>query len=95
MALTTDAVSKIAHLARVAIDDAELEGYRQDLSAILDWVAQLDAVATDHVQPLAHPLEVTQRLRVDQVSEHDQRTTFQAIAPAVEQGLYLVPKVID
>ncbi len=95
MALTTEAVVAIAHLARLAIEDSEIESYRGDLSNILDWVAQLDSIDTGNVKPLAHPLEVTQRLRVDKVFETNQRDNFQAIAPAVEQGLYLVPKVID
>lgn len=95
MSLTADDVRNIAYLARIQIEPADSENYAKDLSSILDFVAQMNAVATDHVQPLAHPLDLPQRLRPDLVTEENQRELFQAIAPAVEAGLYLVPKVIE
>jgi aspartyl-tRNA(Asn)/glutamyl-tRNA(Gln) amidotransferase subunit C len=88
-------VEKIAHLARLAIDDQEAERFAKDLSAILDLVEQMNAADTEAVEPLAHPLRMAQRLRADAVTEPDQRDKCQRIAPLTEDGLYLVPKVID
>jgi len=95
MSLDRTDVEKIAHLARLAISDEEKDRYADDLSKILDLVAQMNAVDTDNVTPLAHPLRMAQRLRADEPSEPDQRELFQSIAPATEEGLYLVPKVIE
>ena len=95
MALDSAAVARIAHLARLGIEEADIPGYARNLSDILALVEQLDAVATEGVPPLAHPLEACQRLRPDEVTETDNREAFQAIAPRVEAGLYLVPKVIE
>jgi len=88
-------VAKIAHLARLAIREAEAPAYARNLSAILELVEQMNAVDTTGVAPMAHPLDMAQRLRADEVSESNQREHFQAIAPQVEAGLYLVPKVIE
>ena len=95
MALDTGAVEKIACLARLGIDARDVPEYSRNLSDILAFVEQLNAVDTTGVQPLAHPLEATQRLRADLVSEANERETFQAVAPHTEAGLYLVPKVIE
>ncbi len=95
MSLDKTQVEKIAHLARLQIDPADVAEYATNLSNILDLVAQMDAVATDGVTPMAHPTEAVQRLREDRIIEADQRDHFQAIAPLVENGLYLVPKVIE
>jgi aspartyl-tRNA(Asn)/glutamyl-tRNA(Gln) amidotransferase subunit C len=95
MALDSAAVTRIAHLARLGIEEADIPEYARNLSDILTFVAQLDAVDTTGVAPLAHPLEASQRLRPDAVTESDHREAFQAIAPSVEAGLYLVPKVIE
>ena len=95
MSLGSAEVAKIAHLARLAIGEADIPAYARNLSSILELVAQMNAVDTTGVEPLAHPLEMAQRLRPDAVSESDQRERFQAIAPSVEAGLYLVPKVIE
>lgn len=95
MSLTRSDVEKIAHLARLAIDEADVPGYTRDLSRILELVEQMNSVDTAGVEPLAHPLEAIQRLREDAVTETDAREAFQVIAPAVEDGLYLVPKVIE
>ena len=95
MALEPSGVEKIAHLARLAIDPADVPEYARNLSAILAFVEKLDAVDTEGVTPMAHPLDMAQRMRPDEVTETDQRERFQAIAPAVESGLYLVPKVIE
>ena len=95
MALERADVLKIAHLARLAVSDQQADALVRDLSGILDLVAQMDAVDTAGVTPMAHPLDMVQRLRPDEVTETDRRAAFQAIAPLTEDGLYLVPKVIE
>ena len=95
MTLKSGDVERIAHLARLAVDEADIPLYARNLSDILDLVAQMNAVDTTQVEPMAHPLDQPQRLRPDEVTEVDQREKFQAIAPRVEDGLYLVPKVIE
>lgn len=95
MTLTADDVKKIAHLARLGIDRQDIASYTQDLSGILGLMTQMGETDTDGVMPMAHPMDQTQRLRSDEVTEEDNRNRFQAIAPQVEEGLYLVPKVIE
>jgi aspartyl-tRNA(Asn)/glutamyl-tRNA(Gln) amidotransferase subunit C len=95
MSLSPDDVAKIAHLARLAVDPATSESLGRELQNILDLVARMDAVDTANVEPMAHPLDMAQRLRPDAVSESDHREAYQANAPAVEGGLFLVPKVIE
>ena len=95
MSLGSEEVKKIAHLARLEISDADVPEYAKNLSDILDFVEQMSSVDTSDVVPMAHPLELPQRLRVDEVQEQDQRELFQSVAPQVEDGLYLVPKVIE
>ena len=95
MSLDRADVEKIAHLARLAIDDQEADQYARDLSNILDLVEQMNAVDTEGVSPMAHPLHMAQRLRPDVVTETDHREKFQRIAPRTEDGLYLVPVVIE
>lgn len=95
MSLNADGVRKIAHLARLGILDKDIPAYASNLSRILDLVEQMNAVDTRGVEPMAHPLDAGQRLRADEVTEADQRDHFQKIAPQVEAGLYLVPKVIE
>jgi aspartyl-tRNA(Asn)/glutamyl-tRNA(Gln) amidotransferase subunit C len=95
MSLDAHAVKKIGWLARLAIDEGKVAAYAADLSGILEFVAQMNAVDTTDIAPMAHPLEQSQRLRSDEVTESDQRDLFQEHAPAVEVGLYLVPKVIE
>lgn len=88
-------VSRIAHLARLTIVDEDVERYARDLTAILALAEQMNAVDTSVVEPLAHPLEEGQRLREDEVTEPNRRDLYQGVAPSVDRGLYLVPKVID
>ncbi len=95
MALNAEAVDKIAHLARLKIDAESIPGYVRNLSDILAFVAQLDAVDSTGVVPLAHPLDTALRMRPDVVTETNERDSFQSISPQVEAGLYLVPKVIE
>ena len=77
------------------MNDDAIADYTRDLSRILDLVDQMNQVNTDQVQPMAHPMDAQQRLRADEVTEADQRSKFQSIAPDVESGLYRVPKVIE
>jgi aspartyl-tRNA(Asn)/glutamyl-tRNA(Gln) amidotransferase subunit C len=95
MSLTSEEVNRIAWLARLAIDSDKTNAYAHDLSGILDFIEQMSAVDTAAVEPMAHPLDQAQRLRPDAVTEPDQRALFQQLAPAVEAGLYLGPKVIE
>ena len=95
MSLTASDVKKIAHLARLGIDDQQIDSYANDLSNILDLMTQMGNTDTKDVPPMAHPLDQMQRLRDDLVTETNQRDHFQTIAPQTENGLYLVPKVID
>ena len=95
MSLDAADVEKIACLARLGIDAADAPEYARNLSDILAFVEQLNTADTAGVEPLAHPLEATQRLRPDTVVESDERENFQQVAPHTEAGLYLVPKVIE
>lgn len=95
MSLDRSDVEQIAHLARLQIDTADIDPYGQALNSILELVDRMQAVDTAGVEPLAHPLDAVQRLRADEVSEPNQRETLMAIAPATEDGLFLVPKVIE
>lgn len=95
MALTRGDVDHIAHLARLAVSEAEAEEYVSKLSRILELVDQLRQVDTGAVEPMAHPLDMAQRLRADEITEPDRRDDFQENAPQAEQGLYLVPRVIE
>lgn len=95
MAIDASEIQKVAHLARLSIDDSQVEATAGTISKILDLVDQMQSVNTDNVEPMAHPLDATQRLREDVVTEPDNREKLQSCAPAVEDGLFLVPKVIE
>lgn len=95
MSLSPEQVEAVAHLARLAVDEKRIPDYSRDLSRILEMVEQMQAVDTSAVEPMAHPLDMAQRMRPDEVTESNQRERFQAIAPAVEDGVYLVPRVIE
>ena len=95
MAIEQDEIEKIAELARIRIADQQIGEVTQRITEILGMVDQLQAADTADVEPMANPLDATQRLRADEVTESDQREQFQRIAPRVEAGLYLVPKVIE
>jgi len=95
MSLDKNDVEKIAHLARLQIDEKDVADYATNLSNILDLVEQMNTVDTDHVLPMAHPTDAMQRLREDVVTETNQREHYQSIAPEVTDGLYLVPRVIE
>lgn len=95
MPLTQEQIHRIAHLSRIALSDEEATATRSHLDGIFSLIEEMQAVDTSGVEPMAHAQDVCQRLREDMVSETDQRDLFQNIAPEVETGLYLVPKVIE
>jgi len=88
-------IEKIAELARISIAESDIAEVTERISSILDLVDQMQAVDTSTVEPMANPLDASQRLRSDSVTETDRHEEFQEIAPSVEADLYLVPKVID
>ena len=88
-------IEKLGELARIAITETNIEATTRSINEVLALVDQLQSANTDHIQPLANPLDATQRLRRDEVSESNHREDFQPLAPATENGLYLVPKVIE
>lgn len=95
MAIESSDIAKLAKLARIEINDAAAQEAAKSISDVLALVDQLQAINTDGVLPMAHPLDAVQKLRPDVITETNQRETFQAIAPATEAGLYLVPQVIE
>jgi aspartyl-tRNA(Asn)/glutamyl-tRNA(Gln) amidotransferase subunit C len=95
MRLSPEEVQQIAMLARLEIGDAEARALQSQLSDILSMIGEMQKVNTDGIEPMAHARDVTLRLRADEVSEPDRRDAYQSVAPRVESGLYLVPKVIE
>ncbi len=95
MSLTSDDVKRVAKLARLGLTEAETSETLTQLNSILGLVDQMQQIDTQDVAILAHPLELTQTLRADHVSETNQRDKFQSIAPQADQGLYLVPRVVE
>ncbi len=93
--LSLDEVRRIADLARIEVPEAAVAALQQQLNGIFGLIEQMRAVDTAGVEPMAHAVDVTQRLREDRVTETDQHELFQSGAPQVEDGLYLVPKVIE
>jgi aspartyl-tRNA(Asn)/glutamyl-tRNA(Gln) amidotransferase subunit C len=95
MSLSLKDIQHIARLARIRVSDVEAETARAQLNNIFGLIEQMQAVDTSGVEPMSHAMDVAQRLREDRVSESDQRGKFQSVAPSVENGLYLVPIVIE
>ena len=95
MAIDQDDIEAIAELARIRISGEHIPAVTESIAAVLELVDQLQAADTATVEPMAHPLDATASLRADEVTESDRRSSFQAIAPEVEDGLYLVPRVIE
>ncbi|MBI5891915.1 MAG: Asp-tRNA(Asn)/Glu-tRNA(Gln) amidotransferase subunit GatC [Nitrosomonadales bacterium] len=95
MSLSLADVEKVARLARLAMNDEELKAAQSQLNNIFGLIAEMQAVDTKGIEPMSHAQDVAQRLREDIVTETNQREAFQAVAPQVEQGLYLVPQVIE
>lgn len=95
MSLTPEEINKIAHLARLTLTESEMVLFTPQLSKILQFIEHLNQCDTSQTSPLAHPLDISQRLRTDKVTESNERDKFQRLAPQTEAGLYLVPKVIE
>lgn len=95
MSLSEEEINRVAWLARLQIGAESEPRFAQQLSRILEFVDQMNKVDTSGVPPLAHPLDISERLRHDEVTETNQREIFQSIAPSVREGLYLVPKVLE
>ena len=95
MSLTLQDVQRIAHLARIRVTAAEAADTQAQLNGIFGLIEEMQAVDTTGVEPMSHAQDLQQRLRPDTVTEPDRREAFQAVAPQVENGLYLVPKVIE
>jgi aspartyl-tRNA(Asn)/glutamyl-tRNA(Gln) amidotransferase subunit C len=95
MSLSDDQIRRLARLARIALEPGETREVAERLNRILSLVDQVQAVNTAGIEPMSHALDVVQRLRPDQAAEPERRELYQSVAPAVEKGLYLVPKVIE
>ena len=95
MAIDRSTIESVAHLARLSISEDEVRQTTDKITAIMGLIDEMQAVNTDDVEPLAHPLDAVQRLRADEVTEANQRENLQANAPATGNGLFLVPKVIE
>ena len=95
MSLNSQDIKRIAHLARIEVNDDEAQATLNKLTGIMALIEEMQAVNTEGIAPMSHAQDVTQRLREDQVTETNQRELYQSIAPSVEDGLYLVPKVIE
>ena len=95
MSLSDDQIRRIARLARIAVRPEESAAVAERLNRVLGLIDEMRAVDTSGIEPMSHALDVVQRLRPDEVSEGDRREAYQSVAPSVEDGLYLVPKVIE
>ena len=95
MSLNSQDIKRIAHLARIEVNDDEAQATLNKLTGIMSLIEEMQPVNTEGIAPMSHSQDVTQRLREDQVTETNQRELYQSIAPSVEDGLYLVPKVIE
>jgi len=95
MPLSLDQVRRIAYLARIELSEGEARTTQRQLNDIFELIEAMQSVDTEGVEPMAHPQDLTARLREDRVTEEDRHRDFQSIAPAAERNLYLVPKVIE
>lgn len=95
MSLVAEDIRRVAKLARLGLTETETDQTLEKLNAILALIDAMQSVNTDGIEPMAHPLELTQTLRADQVTETDQRALYQTVAPAAADGLYLVPRVVE
>lgn len=95
MKVTDTVIRDIAELAQLKVDDTEIEALIAGMQNILTLADQMASIDTEGIEPVSNPLDATQRLRPDEVTEGDQRQLFQSIAPATEDGLYLVPRVVE
>lgn len=95
MTISTTDTNKVAHLARLKLSEQAVDNYAHQMSNVFALVEKMNALNTDNIEPMAHPLDCEQRLRDDSVTEKNQREQFLKIAPSTEAGIFLVPQVID
>jgi aspartyl-tRNA(Asn)/glutamyl-tRNA(Gln) amidotransferase subunit C len=95
MSLSIEDVQRIARLARIRVTDAEAAQTQNQLNGIFGLIEEMQEVDTTGIEPMAHAQDLSQRLRPDVANEPNRREAFQAVAPQTENGLYLVPKVIE
>ena len=95
MKVTRDVVGKIAELAQLQIRESDIDSVIEKMNQVLDLVEEMQAVDTNGIEPMAHPLDATQTLRADKITETNQRDQFQELAPETQDGLYLVPRVVE
>ncbi|MBV1914189.1 MAG: Asp-tRNA(Asn)/Glu-tRNA(Gln) amidotransferase subunit GatC [Pseudomonadales bacterium] len=95
MSIDSKEIEKVAVLSRLKFDQKQLNEVTERLTSVLDFIDQLHQADTQGIQPMAHPMDAVQRLRADKVTETNQRDKYQKVAPSTENGLYLVPKVIE
>ena len=95
LSINKDEIKYLSLLSRMDIDKNEIKDVEEKLSKIIDFVDQLQTISTDDIEPMAHPLNQSQRLRIDEVTETNDRENIQKNAQQIEKGMYLVPKVID
>jgi aspartyl-tRNA(Asn)/glutamyl-tRNA(Gln) amidotransferase subunit C len=95
VAFDSAGVHRLAHLARIGVGEETAAALAAELGRILEMVDQLRAADVEGIEPMAHPLAIAQRLRPDEVTERPERERYQENAPAVERGIYIVPRVID
>ena len=95
MKVTRDVVGKIAELAQLLIRESDIDSVIEKMNQVLDLVEEMQAVDTNGIEPMAHPLDATQTLRADKITETNQRDQFQELAPETQDGLYLVPRVVE
>ena len=95
MSINKDEIKYLSLLSRMDIDKNEIKDVEEKLSKIIDFVDQLQTISTDDIEPMAHPLNQSQRLRMDEVTEINDRENIQKNSQQIEKGMYLVPKVID
>lgn len=95
MSITPEDLSQVAHLSKLSITSDDLVSHTKQMNKIIEFIEQLNEVNTNVIKPMAHPLKMTQRLRLDEVTQSDRHQDFQAIAPKVENTFYLVPTVLE
>ena len=95
MSINKDEIKYLSLLSRMDIDKNEIKDIEEKLTKIIDFVDQLQTISTDDIEPMAHPLNQSQRLRMDEVTEINDRENIQKNSQQIEKGMYLVPKVID
>ena len=95
MTLSRQDIEYIAHLARLEVSESDVPAYVDKLGRIIEFIDELGQADTVDMVPMAHPLDMSQRLRADEVTESDERDRYQANAPETENGVYVVPRVVE